>query len=307
MASFAHAAEPFPSRPLRIVVSLGAGGVMDTVVRQLADILEPSLGQPVVVENRPGASGNIAAEFVARAPADGHTLLAAATALTVLPTTLGARAVDPVRALAPVTKLATQPVLIVAHPSLPVATLADVVALAKASPQALAYATSGVATSDHLAAVMLEQRAGIEMVHVPYVNIGQEVKDLLAGEVKLAFILLGTAQPYLRTGQLRAIAVTGSERTAALPGTPTVAETGFPGYEIMSWYGLLAPAGTPPDVVARLQREVATALATPVMRESFAAKGLSASGNSPEAFTAELAGLVRSWRGVVTAAGLAAQ
>ncbi len=299
------AAEPCASGRVRLVTAQGAGGVMDNIARILAERLEPVLGQPVVVENKPGASGNIASALVAGASPDGCTLLVAATALAVLPSTLGADAVDPVHALAAVTKIATQPVLIAAHPSLPADRLADVVAMAKAKPGALAYATSGIATSDHLAAVLLSQRAGIEMLHVPYVNVGQELKDLLAGEVKLAFLLTGTAQPYLAAGSLKAIAVTSPERTPPLPDTPTVAESGYPGYQILSWYGLLAPAGTPPARLERLAREVAQILRAPDVRATLAAKGLQPVGNAPAEFAAELATLVESWRPLVRAAGLA--
>jgi len=301
------AAAPCPGGRIRLIVSQGAGGVMDNVARTLAERLEPALGQPVVVENRPGASGNIASALVAHAAPDGCTLLVAATALAVLPSTLGDAAVDPLRALAPVTKIAAQPVLIAANPTLPATTVADVVALARQAPGALAYATSGIATSDHLAALVLSQRADMEMLHVPYVNIGQEMKDLLQGEVKLAFMLTGTAQPHLEAGTLKAIAVTGPSRLAALPDTPTVAESGYPGYEILSWYGLLAPAGTPAELLDLVQREVASILKSHDVGKTFAAKGLLPVGNTPAQFRVELAALVAYWRPVVKAAGIAAK
>ena len=301
----AVATDPCPGGRIRLVVSQGAGGVMDSVARLIADRLEPALGQPVVVENRPGASGNIASTAVANAAPDGCTLLVAATALAVLPSTLPDQAVDPLRALAPVTKIATQPVLLAANPALPATTLADVVALARSAPGTLAYATSGIATADHLAALVLAQRAAIDLLHVPYVNIGQEMKDLLHGEIKLAFVLTGTAQPHLATGALKAIAVTGPLRLAALPDTPTVAESGYPGFEILSWYGLLAPAGTPAPIIERLQREVAAILQQSGVGATFAAKGLQPVGNTPEQFRAELSALVAFWRPVVRAAGIA--
>jgi tripartite-type tricarboxylate transporter receptor subunit TctC len=278
---------------------------MDTVARLIADRLEPAFGQPVVVDNRPGASGNIASALVASAPPDGCTLLVAATALAVLPSTLPEQAVDPLRALTPVTKIATQPVLIAAHPTLPATTLADVIALARKSPGMLAYATSGIATADHLAAVVLTQRADVDMLHVPYVNIGQEMKDLLHGEVKLAFMLTGSAQPHLEAGTLKAIAVTGLRRLPALPDIPTVAESGYPGYEIVSWYGLLAPAGTPAAVVDRIQREVAAILRQGDVAAAFAAKSLQPVGNTPAQFRAELTELIAFWRPVAKAAGIA--
>ncbi len=294
----------YPSRPIRLIVAFSAGGVMDTVARTIGERLEDALGQPVVVENRPGASGNIASDLVAKATPDGYTLLVAANAITVLPSTHGARAIDPVITLAPITKLATQPVLIAIHPALRVNSLPELIALAQRTPEKLAYATAGVGTTDHLAAEMLWTRAGVEALHVPYTTTGQEIKDLLAGEVRISFILLGSVAPYLRSGQLKALALTGRQRVAAIPGVPTVAESGFPGFEVMSWYGLLAPAGTPKDIVDALQREVARILQLPDVRERFATLGLEPVGSTPAQFGDEIRALVRFWPPVVKAAGI---
>jgi len=278
---------------------------MDTMMRMLAEKLEPALGQPIIIDNRPGASGNIASDIVAKSAPDGYTLLVAFTSLAVLPSTYGARAVDPVAAFTPVTKLVTQPVLIVVNPSLGVDSLSGLVALARAAPGTVAYATAGVASIDHLSAETLSRRAGIEMVHVPYTNVGQELKDLRAGEVRVAFILFGTAQPYLSTGQLKALAFTSAQRVPAYPEIPTVAESGFPGFEMLSWFGVFAPAGTPAEIVNRLNQEFVRVLKSPEVQENLASKALVPVGNAPEQFGEEIKSLVEFWRPVVKDARIA--
>jgi tripartite-type tricarboxylate transporter receptor subunit TctC len=298
------AATVYPTRPIKMVVALSVGGVLDGVSRVIASKLETALGQPVVVENKPGASGNIAADYVARAEPDGYTLLTGATALTVLPTTVPSRAVDPLKQLTPVTRLATQPVVIVVHPSLSVDSLAELVARAREAPGKIAYATAGVATSDHLAATLLSMRANVDMIHVPYNNVGQETKDLTSGEIKVAFVLLGSVQAYVRSGALKAIAVTTPQRIDALPNVPTVAESGYPGYEVVSWYGLFATGGTPKDRVDRIYREVAKILEQPDVRAHFAANSLQTVGNTPEQFAEEVKSLIGYWRPVIKAAGI---
>ena len=295
---------PYPNRPIRLVVSFSPGGTSDTLARMLSEHLEAAFGQPVVVENRPGASGNLASDLVARAAPDGYTLLQAANGITILPSTHGERAVDPVRAFAPVTKLVTQPILVAINASLPVATLQQLVALAKTEPGRLAYATPGVGTTDHLAAAMLFRRANAELLHVPYASNAAEIKDLVQGEVKVAFITLGAVRPFLASGQLRALAVTTPHRVAAFPDVPTVAESGFPGYEVTSWYGVLAPAGTPPEAIDRLHREITRVLQLPSVREKIAALGAVPADSTPEQFSEEIRTLVRFWVPIVEAAGL---
>jgi tripartite-type tricarboxylate transporter receptor subunit TctC len=297
----------YPSRAIRLVVSFSAGGTSDTLARMLGEQLESAFAQPVVIENRPGASGNIASELVARAPPDGYTLLVGGNGITILPSTHGERAVDPVRAFAPVTKLVTQPILIATNPALPVATLAQLVALAQTEPGRLAYASAGIGTTDHLAAALLWTRAKVDLLHVPYANNGAEVKDLIQGEVKVAFITLGAVRQLLLTGQINALAVTTQRRVAAFPDVPTVAESGFAGYEVTSWYGVLAPAGTPPEIVNRLHREIVRVLQLPAIREKIVALGAEPVGNMPEQFADEIKSLVSLWAPVVRAAGIAAQ
>ncbi len=302
-------AEPaaYPSRPIRLVVSFSPGGTSDTLARLLGERLEAAWGQPVVVDNRPGASGNIASELVARAAPDGYTLLVGGNGITILPSTHGARAVDPVRAFSPVTRLVTQPILIAINPALPVATLPQLVALARAEPGRLSYASPGVGTTDHLAASLLWTSADVQVLHIPYASNGAEIKDLLQGEVKVAFITLGAVRQLLSTGQLKALAVTTANRVAAFPDVPTVAESGYPGYEVNSWYGVLAPAGTPADIVNRLNAEIVRALQLPAIREKIVALGAEPVGNSPEQFASEIRSLVSLWAPVVKAARIPVQ
>ncbi len=297
----------YPNRPIRIVVPYSPGGVSDTLARVIGERLEQAWGQPVIVENRPGASGNIASDQVAKAAADGYTLLLAGNSITILPSTAGARAVDPVRAFAPVLKLVAQPILIAVHPSLRADTLADLVALARASPGTIAYASPGIGTTDHLAAALLWTRAGVELIHVPYANSGQEIKDLVKGETPVAFITAGAVAPWLARGEVRALAVTTPQRIAAMPGVPTVAESGFPDFEVVSWYGLLAPAGTPAEIVDRLNREITRILEIPGLRERFAALGTLPAAGTPDQFAREISALVDAWAPIVKAAGIVPQ
>jgi tripartite-type tricarboxylate transporter receptor subunit TctC len=298
---------PYPNRPIRLVVSFSPGGTSDTLARMLGEHLEAAFGQQIVVENRPGASGNIASDLVARAAPDGYTLLLAGNGITILPGTHGERAVDPVRAFAPVTKLVTQPILVASNASLPVSTLPQLVALAQAEPGRIAYASPGVGTTDHLAAAMLFRRANAELLHVPYASNAAEIKDLVQGEVKVAFITLGAVRPFLSSGQLKALAVTTSRRVAAYPDVPTVAESGYPGFEVTSWYGVLAPAGTPPEIIRRLHAEIARVLQLSSVRDKIVALGAEPVGSTPAQFGDEIRSLVRFWAPIVEASGIASR
>lgn len=303
--AIADSRDAYPSRPVRVVLSLSAGGVQDTMIRTIAPSLESALGQPILIENRPGASGNIAADVVSKAAPDGYTLLVAATSLSVLPSTQGAHAVDPTRALTPISKLALQPVIIVCNPQLGVRSLTELIERARSAPEHIAYGTAGVGSADHLTAVMLTKRANVEMLHVPYNNTGNEIKDLLSGEIGVAFMLLGTVEPYLRSGQLTALAFTGRDRVASHADVPTVAESGYPGFEVSAWYGLLAPAGTPPAIVERLQAEFQRALLLPETRDKLQKLAIEPLASTAQQFRDELARDIVRWAGVVKSAGIA--
>ena len=295
--------EGYPKRPVALIVPFSPGGVADTLARVVGEKLEASLGQPVVIENKPGAAGNIASELVAKAAPDGYTLLIGATSITILPSTRD-RAIDPSVAFVPVTKLVTQPILIAANARFAPRSLEELLARARSAPQRLAYATAGVGTTDHLAAALLWTRAGVDALHVPYASGAQEIKDLLSGEIQVAFITLGAVRTLLENGALRAVAVTSRQRVAAFPEVPTVAESGYPGFEVTSWFGLLAPAGTSPDIVDRLHREVARILALPDVREKLVAMGAEPVGNTPDQFADEIKAQLKLWPPIVKAAGI---
>jgi tripartite-type tricarboxylate transporter receptor subunit TctC len=290
----------FPTKPVRIVVGFGPGTATDTVARLIGDRLAPALGQPVVIENRAGASGNIANELVARAAPDGHSLVVGAFTSTVLPSMPGRAAVHPLHDLTPVIKLVSTTIVIAAGPSAPYKSLADLVAAARRAPGSISYSTSGVATPPHLAAAMLSSRAGIDMVHVPYGrgSVGAQ-QDILAGIIPVSFMLWSAADALIHAGQLRPLAVTSAERFFAAPGVPTVAELGYPGFEISSWLGIFAPAGTAPEIVSRLNAELARVLAQPEVRERLGSLGWQIVGNSPAEFASDVRAELKRWPAIV--------
>jgi tripartite-type tricarboxylate transporter receptor subunit TctC len=292
-------ADAYPSRAIRFVVPFPAGGGIDALARLVGARLGDALGQAVVVENHPGATGNRGNELVAKAAPDGYTLVVAANSMTVNPSMPGMRAPDPATAFAPVTKLVTIPIVVAVAPSFAARSLDELLALARASPRRLAYANQGIGSTSHLAAVLLSLRAGVELLQIPYSGLGLVVKDVLTGEIPIVFSSTGTVTPFVRSGQLRALAVTGSRRSSALPDVPTVAESGFPGFEVTSWYGVLAPAGTPPEIVLRLRDELTRVLAQADVRESLARLGMQPVGNTPAQFAAEIGADVARWARVV--------
>ena len=305
-ASIAPAAEmqPYPNRPIRIVVPFSGGTWVDTVARIVADKLAADLGQPVVVDDHPGASGSIAADIVAKAPPDGYTLLVGGVFLTTLVAIDAPHAVDPLGAFVPITRWTNAPILIVVNPSLKVATLGELFALARREPGRVAYATSGVGTTPHLVAVMLAERAGADMLHVPYVNTNTEAKDVLAGEVPVMFTFTGTVDTLVRSGRLKVLAVTTRDRSAVWPDVPTVAEQGFPGFDVATWSGALAPLGTPPEIVAKLHRRFARILQEPDVRAKIATLGLQVDGADPARFAADMKAELPRWKAVARTAGL---
>jgi tripartite-type tricarboxylate transporter receptor subunit TctC len=294
----------YPDRPIKIVVPFGAGSQMDIAARLVGGKLANAVGQQVIIENHPGASGNIGSELVGKAAADGHTLLMTGSLITLLPSTLGSVAVDPVTSFAPITKLAEPPMVIVVHPSLNVNTLAELIAVARQRPGKIAYATAGVGTVQHFTAWIISRDAGIQMVHVPYANTGQALKDVQAGEVPVYFTFLGPIDAQLRSGRLKALAVASNRRIRAWPDIPTVAELGFSDAAVNPWNGVLAPAGTPPQIVDRLYREFARIVETPEVRERFTQMGMEPIAIPPDRFSAEIKQAVERWVPIVKAAGI---
>ena len=286
--------------PIRFIGPLPAGGASDFLARLTGARLGDALGQPVVVENRPGAAGRIAMEYAARAAPDGHTIFLATNGTSSIgPNQQTGNGVDLSRSFIPVTKLARLPIVIAVAPALGVRTLRELIDRARRAPGALAYASSGVGSTSHLAAQLLFQRANVALVHVPYSGTAFAVKDTLSGEVPILFSNMGTIAGHVRSGQLRALAVAGAHRVDALPGVPTVAESGFPGFDVSTWLGVLVPAGTPAPIVARLNEELVRIVKSPDVREQLANLGMEPIGNSPADFAAELEADGERWAKVI--------
>ena len=286
--AWAHVATAaYPDRPFKLIVPFAPGGGNDTVARLVSERLGSELGQPVIVDNRPGAGGVIGAEAAARAPADGYTLfLGGVGSHAINPNLHKDLSYDPIKDFAPITLVASAPLILVVHPSVPANSVKELVALAKAQPGKLNYASNGNGSSSHLAAVMFASLTGVDMVHVPYKGLSPALTDLLSGQVQLMFSSVVAIVPQVKAGKLRALAVSSKERLSLMPELPTIAESGVTGYESSSWYGILAPAGTPKDVVARLNAALVKVIAQPDVREALAKEGAVPVGNSPEAFGA---------------------
>lgn len=287
--------QAFPWRPVTIVQPFGAGNVLDIYARRLALAVAPMLGQPVIVDTRPGASGNIASDHVARAAADGHTLLITGIGVTLQYALPGSRAVNPLAALVPVTHLVDQSMVVVVNPSLNVRTLAELVALARSKPGAVAFGTSGFGGVQHMAALILSQRAGIEMLHVPFPNSAQIVTNLLSGEVPLALSFVESVESHLANGRAIALAVTTRQRSPSLPNVPTIAESGYPGYDIAAWAGIMTTAGTPPSTIGRLHDAFVQVLEQPDARAMFKATNARIVGNTPAEYAAEIREAIDRW------------
>ena len=302
-AILAHAQE-YPNRPVRIVVPFAAGGPNDIIARLIAHKLGEALGQQVVVDNRPGAGGNIGTDSVAKAAADGYTLLSAGPGSLIMNPLMGKVPYDTARDFAPVSVMATAPNVLVVHPSVPAKSVRELIALAREQPGRLNYASGGTGSSAHLAVALFAAMAGIDIAHVPYKGTGPGLNDLLGGQVQLAIFGIPPVLPHIRSGKLRALGVTGKQRSAELADVPTVDEAGVPGYEMNPWYGLLAPAGTPPPILRRLSAEVTRIVRTAEMREKLAAQGAEPGGGTPE----ETAAMIRAdtvlWTRVIREAGI---
>jgi tripartite-type tricarboxylate transporter receptor subunit TctC len=302
----AFAQPAWPTRPVRLVVPQSAGGSTDLVARPLAQHLSAALGQPVLVDNRPGAGSVIGTEIVARAVPDGHTLLVIAASFTATPALHARLPFDSLRDFAPVALLSAFPNLLVVHPSLPVRSVQELIALARAKPGALNYGTSGAATGTHMSMELFMHMTGTRMTHIPYKGGAPSVQGLLTGEVQVNMATISTALPQVRAGKLRALAVTGAKRSSVVPDLPTVAEAGVPKFEYASWTGMLAPARTPESVIARLNVEAVRAVGMPEMRALLAAEGAEPVGSTPAQFAAQIRTEVARWSDLVRAAKIRA-
>ena len=295
----------FPEKPIRLILPYPPGGPTDLLARVVAAEMSNTLGQQVVVDNRPGASGMIGAEQVARAAPDGYTFLANASLHVINPSIYPDMRYDAIKDFAPITQLAAVPLVLVVPPSSPIKKAQDIVAENKKNPGKLSFGSAGTASSQQLAGESFKIAAGIDMLHVPYRGSAPALADLVGGQINLMFDSMPSAMPFISSGQLRAVAVTTSQRAAALPDVPTVAESGYPGFDISTWYGFWAPAGTPEPIVAKLAEHAAMALKTPQVRERYAAMGAEPVGSTPAEFAAYNVSEGKKWAEIVRKAGAA--
>ena len=293
-------ADSYPDRPVKWVVPFPPGGAMDSIARTLSESMSKQLNTSFIVENRAGAGGNIGAASVARSKPDGYTILIVANGMAVNPALYADLNYDPIKDFAPISLLAVVPNVLVTNPQRTGATsVADVIAKAKAQPNHYTYASAGVGTSIHLAGELFVSMTGVEMLHVPYKGSGPAVADLLGGQVDYMFDSITSAKPHIATGKLRALGVTTAKRSAALPDVPTMQEAGVAGYELMPWFAAFAPAGTPPEVVAKLNEAMRVALAEPKVRATLDSIGAESIGGSPEALRDHLAKETAQWKTLV--------
>jgi tripartite-type tricarboxylate transporter receptor subunit TctC len=297
-------AQTYPAKPVRLIIPFPPGGSADTIARLLAQEMSKSLGQPVVAENRPGAGGNIGVDVVAKSAPDGYTIgLAAAGALAINQHLMGKLPYDPVRDLAPVSKLADIPIVVVVANATPVGSVQDLIAAAKAKPGGLAFGSAGNGTAMHLSGELFKQMAGVDMTHVPYKGSAPAVTDLVSGQLPVGFVDLVSALPQIRAGRVKGLAVASGKRTITAPDIPTIAEAGVPGYDAVGWFGLVAPAGTPRDVVAKLNVETVRIMALPEVRDRALATGAEPATGTSDEFAAFIGVEIPKWERVVKASG----
>jgi len=306
-AAGAALAQSYPSKPLRMVVPFPPGGSADILGRSVGQKLGERLGQPVVIDNRPGAGASIGAKAVAEAPADGYTLLLGTVSSHAMSPATNTVGYDPVKDFTPIAEIASIPFVVLVHPGVPVKNIAELVALAKSKPGQVTYASAGSGTSNHLAGELLGMAAGIKMLHVPYKGSAPALNDLLGGQVNAMFDLQLTAMPQIKSGKVRALAMTGAKRSALLPELPTVREAGVPGYEVTAWFGFFGPAGVPKPIVDRLNAELNAIMKLPDIRAKFAELGVETESGSAEEFAGFVRGEAGKWAAVIKAAGIVAQ
>jgi tripartite-type tricarboxylate transporter receptor subunit TctC len=304
ISGVAYAAEPYPTKTVRIVVPFPAGGSTDLVARNLTQRLSELWGQPVVVENRAGVAGVAGSDFVAKAAADGYTLLVGSLSThAVAPSLYGKLPYDPLRDFAHLTELVAIPNAMSVHPSIPARSVKELVALAKVRPGQLSYASNGSGTSNHLATELFKVRAGINLLHVPYKGSAPALIDLLGGHVSMMFDVVMTSQPHIKTGKIRGIATTGLARSAVVPGLPTVAESGFPGFDAIVWLGYFGPAGLPQALAAKLNADAVSVLNAAKMKAALNEQGWDVVANTQAQFTARIRDEIVKWRKVVQDSG----
>jgi len=300
-------AQSYPSKPIKIVVPYPPGGFNDTLGRTLAAKFTEAWGQPAVVENKPGANTLIGSDFVAKSPPDGYTLLVVAFPFAVTPSLIRNMPYDTLKDFAPVVLAAQSPNLLVVNPSLPVKSVGELIALAKAKPNSLSYASTGNGSSNHISMELFKSLAGVDIVHIPYKGTAPAVTDLLGGQVHLMFDNVPNVLPHVKAGKLVALGQTGVKRSPLISDVPTVAEAGVAGYEVTVWFGLVAPAGTPREVVQKLNAETVRILAMPDVRERFLAQGVEPVGSTPEQFGEHIRTQMAKWAKVVADAGVKAE
>ena len=306
-ASVPALAQTYPSRPIRLIVPSTPGGSVDTLARTVAPKLSEKWGQQVVVDNRAGAGGAIAAELVAKSPPDGYTLIMATVSSAATNVSLRKNLpYNPVTDFAPVTLVATQNLMLVIHPSVPAKNVKELIALAKKQPGQLSFASAGNGTGGHLSGELFKLLAGIDLLHIPYKGVAPALVDVVAGQVSMTFASLLSGQPHYKSGRLQALAVTGAKRSAAVPELPTMQEAGVKGYESSTWYGVLAPAGTPAEVVTKLNGEIVSILKQPEIHDRLSREGADPVGNTPQQFGAFIKSEIEKWGKVIRAAGIKA-
>jgi tripartite-type tricarboxylate transporter receptor subunit TctC len=305
--SVAKAADPFPTRPIRLISPFAPGGGNDIISRTLGAALTKNLGQSIVVDNRPGGNTIIAMELLARATPDGYTLLTTSSSQATNATLYTKLPYDSIRDFSPVSAIGVSPLVLAVNPVLPIKSVADLIAAAKAKPGALMYPSAGTGNSTHLGGELFAAMANVTLTHVPYKGLGPGLLDLMAGRLQLVFSTAPSAMLHIKTGRLRGLAVTTAARSNLLPQLPTVAESGVPGYESGSWYGITSPAGVPRAVVARLNKEIRSVLATPEFREQLMAAGADPMLTSPEEFAAYIKVEIAKWAKVIKLSGAKAE
>ena len=302
----AYAQDAYPSRPVRLILPFPPGGPTDILGRLIAEKLSANLGQPVVTENRGGAGGNVGAEAAARSAPDGYTIVLVAPSLAISPTLYSKLNYDPARDFAPVSLVATVPNVLVTQPSLP-GTLSEFIAHARQKPGALNFGSGGAGTSNHLAGELFNLVTGAKLVHIPYKGVNLAMQDVLAGTIHFVVIGVPAAAPHIRSGRLRALAVVARERLPALPDVPTVAEAGLKDFEVTTWYGVLAPAGTPRPIVGRLNAELVKVMHSPEVKERLAGLGTDPVTSTPEEFAAYIRQETAKWGDVIRRSGIKAE